>query len=281
MKLGRVFGLSLGLVYHANAFVTPQSSVQMSSTSATTTILCASNEDSSSPIAMSRREYMQNLSKLLTATTVATIATETINVPNSFAFENKISDKYDDRPKRKGPQPKDIGVGKRKDMVGEEYTGLKNCGPAPNCFCSTDDVEDDPDHSIPAWTWPENLTKKEAFGELEDALKNYKPGQDNIDGGGFKIIKVDSDKGYIYAQFEALKNGYIDDVEFAYIDGLGDNAVQVRSSSRVGYLDFGVNSKRLNYIAKTLKEKGSKGWTAPGVEYKTHKGYFMENQVSP
>ena len=188
------------------------------------------------------------------------------------AFDNNISDKYDDRPKRRGPQPKDLGVGVRKDMVGDEYTGLKPCGPAPNCFCSTDSIEDDPEHNIPAWTWPKSLDKTQAFQELEDAVKAYKPGQGNIDGGGFQIVK--SEPGYLYAQFESLKNGYIDDVEFAYIDGKGENVIQVRSSSRIGYLDFGVNAKRLNYIAKTMQ---SKGWKAPGVDPATHQNYVLQN----
>lgn len=242
--------------------------------------LCAVNDDATEEglsASMSRRNLFSGVSQLLVATSVATFT----GASNSNAFDNKISSQYDDRPKRRGPQPKDLNVGKRKDMVGEEYKGLKNCGPAPNCFCSTDDVEDDPDHSIPAWKWPQGLSKKQAFEEIEETLKVYKPGHDNIDGGGFKIVTVDTDNGYIYAQYEALKNGYIDDLEFAYIDGLDENAVQVRSSSRVGYLDFGVNSKRLNYIAKNLKEKGSPGWNAPGVDYKTHRGYFSENNISP
>ena len=54
------------------------------------------------------------------------------------------------------------------------------------------------------------------------------------------------------------------------------NEVQVRSSSRLGYLDFGVNAKRLNYIAKKMKEKG---WDARGVELKTHLGYAEENNL--
>ena len=186
-------------------------------------------------------------------------------------------------------------------MIGDEYTGLKTCGPAPNCFCSTDNLEDDPDHVIPAWKWPATIDQRQAFQQLQQVIAAYQPGQDNIDGGGFKIITFDVDpsKGYIYAQFESLKAGYIDDLEFAFIQGLGtsgsgngngngngndvsdgdgsDTYVQVRSSSRIGYLDFGVNAKRLNYIAKVLSEKG---WNAPGVEYKTHKGYFIENQVS-
>jgi uncharacterized protein (DUF1499 family) len=77
-------------------------------------------------------------------------------------------------------------------------------------------------------------------------------------------------------QFESLKNGYIDDVEFAHINDKGNNAVQVRSSSRIGYLDFGVNAKRLNYIAQDLR---AKGWTAPGVDFSVHQDYAIQNNV--
>ena len=80
----------------------------------------------------------------------------------------------------------------------------------------------------------------------------------------------------MYVQFESLKNGYIDDVEFAYIKGGigGERAIQVRSSSRVGYLDFGVNAKRLNYIAKALR---AEGWDAPDVDPLTHPDYVTQN----
>ena len=163
-------------------------------------------------------------------------------------------------------------------MVGDEYVGLKNCGAAPNCFCSTDSPEDDPDHYIPAWIWPKELDKTQAFGQLEETIKAYEPGQGGVDGGGFQIVQSDTKKGYIYTQFEALKNGYIDDFEVAYIQGApgGERAVQVRSSSRVGYLDLGVNAKRINFIAKNLR---SKGWDAVGVDYDTHRNYAIQNEV--
>ena len=197
-------------------------------------------------------------------------------VSPSNAFDNKISNQYDDRPKRHGPQPKDLGVALRKDDAGDDYPGLKPCGPAPNCFCSTDQSEIDPDHYVPAWKWPKGMTQVEAFQQLENVVKQYPPGQGNIDGGGFKVVTSDAQKGYMYIQFESLKAGYIDDVEFAVIDAFGKDSVQVRSSSRVGYLDFGVNAKRLNYIAKDLR---AKGWDAVGVEYDTHEGYFTENNI--
>ena len=86
------------------------------------------------------------------------------------------------------------------------------------------------------------------FTTLVAQVKAYEPGQGFIDGGGFQVIKeTDS---YLYVQFEALKKGYIDDVEFYMAK---DGAVQVRSGSRVGSSDFGVNAKRLNYIAAVRK----------------------------
>ena len=45
----------------------------------------------------------------------------------------------------------------------------------------------------------------------------------------------------------------------------------VRSSSRVGSTDFGVNAKRLNYIAASLREQG---WEIQEITAKTHEDYF-------
>jgi len=225
---------------------------------------------------ISRRDMMGNIGSSISSAMALSFGVGAFP-SDALAFSNKISNKYDDKPKRKGPQPKDLGVRTRKDMAGEEYPGLKECGPAPNCFCSTDNIEDDPDHSVPAWIWPASLGsdgRVAAFQQLEDTIKSYTPGQGNIDGGGFEIKTFDAEKGYLYTQFESLKAGYIDDLEFAWVDNLGEREVQVRSSSRVGYLDFGVNAKRLNYIAKILE---GKGWAAPGVDFSSHGDYAAQN----
>lgn len=138
-------------------------------------------------------------------------------------------------------------------------------------------IEDDPDHSIPAWKYPASYNQKQAFDELQTVIQSYPPGQSGVDGGGFEIKTFDANKGYMYVSFEALKNGYIDDFEAAVVNGLEDRrAVQVRSSSRVGYLDYGVNAKRLNYIAKELR---GKGWDAEGVDFNTHRRYALENEI--
>lgn len=200
------------------------------------------------------------------------LAWTSILIPTAAeAFDNKISNMYDDRPKRRGPKPPDLGVGKRTNLEGDEFVGLRGCGPAPNCFSST--IGDDEDHSLPVWLPPPNVDKEAAWTQLLEVIQSYPPGQNGVDGGGFAIQTVQPD--YIYVQFESLKTGYIDDVEFARIEGLP--GVQVRSSSRIGYLDFMVNAKRLNWLARSLRDRG---WKADGVDPKTHLFYFEENQRS-
>ena len=105
------------------------------------------------------------------------------------------------------------------------------------------------------------------MGELLETIKAYPPGQNGIDKGGFSIITASAD--YLYVQFESLKWGFIDDVEFAVTDG----EVQVRSSSRLGFLDLGVNAKRLNWISAELR---AKGWTAPAITEEDYPEYFAK-----
>ena len=67
-----------------------------------------------------------------------------------------------------------------------------------------------------------------------------------------------------------MKRGFIDDVEFA-VTNKGE--VQVRSSSHIGFLDLGVNAKRLNWISNELR---SKGWTAPAITEDNYPDYFIK-----
>ena len=148
--------------------------------------------------------------------------------------------------------------------------------------------------------YPKDHDLTMAMEDIYNVIQKYSPGQGNVDGGGFEIKKYDPKNGYIYVQFESLKNGYIDDFEAAYIIPPADvtiddndddakntssksnmntntNSIQIRSSSRVGYLDYGVNVKRINYIANELRTKY--GWTVQDVNAKTHRRYFIENEL--
>ena len=55
---------------------------------------------------------------------------------------------------------------------------------------------------------------------------------------------VDSKQDYLYAEFSTPLMGFVDDVEF-YFDGA---VIHVRSASRLGYSDLGVNRKRVEAI---------------------------------
>ena len=56
---------------------------------------------------------------------------------------------------------------------------------------------------------------------------------------------------YLWATFKTPFFGFIDDVE-ARLD-LTDNIIHIRSSSRIGYYDFGTNRKRLLNIKAKLQ----------------------------
>ena len=196
------------------------------------------------------------------------------------AFENGVPEmaQYQDRPKRRGPAPTDLGLKKRQlNQYGDMSEGpeLKLCKAAPNCFSTAGDPEFDAAFLLAPWSPPASLVSSGGVAAvskaLGDAIRSYQPGQGGIDGGGFKIVSA-LDSGYYLVQFESLKNGYIDDLELAVTD---DGAkVQVRSSSRVGFLDFGVNAKRLNFLSAKLR---AAGWDAKEITSKTHPDYFLQN----
>lgn len=61
---------------------------------------------------------------------------------------------------------------------------------------------------------------------------------------------VEETNNYLYAEFKSKLMGYVDDVEF-YRDTQA-NVVQVRSASRLGQSDLGVNRKRIEEIRSKL-----------------------------
>jgi hypothetical protein len=227
-----------------------------------------SARDRSASMVRSRREFVSLLGLgCLTAT-----------ANPAMAFENAVPEyaDYVDKPKRKGTAPKDLGLASRTinensiDADPVNFSGLRKCDGKPNCFSTTGDslledrIQTGVDTLIPAWKPPAGDSSP--FKTLVSVVKAYQPGQGFVDGGGFQVVK-ETDR-YMYVQFESLKKGYIDDVEFA----LGaDGNVMVRSGSRVGQTDFAVNSIRLNYIASALRKQG---WAIAEIDQKSHPDYF-------
>uniref|UniRef100_A0A7S2V2C7 DUF1499 domain-containing protein n=1 Tax=Fibrocapsa japonica TaxID=94617 RepID=A0A7S2V2C7_9STRA len=188
----------------------------------------------------------------------------------SPAFQNRIAPKK--YPAQPGPQPQDLGL-KNREKENEEgdiisTPSLKFCGEAPNCFSSAD--KDDKRHYLPPYQFSSTISRQQAFNDVVDVIKKYEPGQNNVDGGGFEIKS--QKPYYVYAQFESLKHAYIDDVEFYIGD---DNFVQVRTSSRLGFLDFQTNAKRINAISSALARKD--GWKTTIVDEESYPWYYGWN----
>ena len=210
------------------------------------------------------------------AAVAAALATLASAAP-ACAFSNGI---VGSSPKSRpaGPKPGDIGL--------KPNGSLRPClDGKPHCFSSTLTVGDyaadtskiGTDWLVPTWSY----TGKSVAGALTDikaAIDAYPPGRKGVDEGGFQIASVKfpeaaDDAGYVYVQFES-GGGYVDDVEFAVLNGV----VHVRTSSRLGFLDFGVNAKRYNYFASKLG--GVQGWKTTPLRERDHPIYFGQNDIA-
>lgn len=163
------------------------------------------------------------------------------------------------------------------DTTQRDVIGLRSCKGGTNCFSTTHTARFDRGvRAIEPWRFT-GKTPRAAIREVLDAVYLYPPGQQGIDGGGFQVMSFDL--YYVYAQFESLRSGSIDDLEFAIAPGTGVSANEgrllVRSSSRLGPLDYGANALRLNLIAENLRKRG--GWEAPAITSATHPGYWRAN----
>jgi uncharacterized protein (DUF1499 family) len=64
---------------------------------------------------------------------------------------------------------------------------------------------------------------------------------------------VEKDSRYLHVEFRSAVFGFVDDVEFIF--GNPPGVLHIRSASRVGYWDFGVNRRRVERIRKELTKR--------------------------
>ena len=131
-------------------------------------------------------------------------------------------------------------AGKRPQNLGVRDGKLAPCPNTPNCVCSQ---SSDAEHTIEPLTY--NSTPTEAMADLKTAIQAMK-----------KTQIITEDKNYLYAEFTSAIIGFVDDVEF-YLDE-DAKLIHVRSASRLGQSDLGVNRKRIETIRTKLKELVSK-----------------------
>lgn len=122
-------------------------------------------------------------------------------------------------------------VGTRPSNLGVHSGQLTPCPNTPNCVNSqSQDV-----HKIEPFTY--NSSEK-AINDLKTIIQSFKT----------KIIT--ETKNYLYVEFTIPIVGFVDDVEF-YLDK-GAKVIHVRSASRLGESDLGVNRKRIETIRAKL-----------------------------
>jgi uncharacterized protein (DUF1499 family) len=67
--------------------------------------------------------------------------------------------------------------------------------------------------------------------------------------GSMKRVEiVTREEGYLHAEFTSAVFRFVDDVEFSIDDR--NNVIHVRSASRLGFSDLGVNRRRVEDIRK-------------------------------
>ena len=120
-----------------------------------------------------------------------------------------------------GKKPSDLGVTDGK---------LKACPGTPNCVNSQSDDPQSKIEPLPATS----------IAEIKGVVEGME-----------KTTIVEETDNYLYAEFQSKLMGYVDDVEF-YVDSEA-NLTHVRSASRLGKSDLGVNRKRVEEIRSKLK----------------------------
>src|SRR4249919_2974615 len=132
-------------------------------------------------------------------------------------------------------------AGERPDGLGLRDGRLAPCKPSPNCVASQTDRAADPAHYVA----PLALRGDPA------------PGWDAIVAivrAGPRVQIVVVRPGYLHAEYASRVFGFVDDVELA-LDPVA-KLVHVRSASRLGYGDFGVNRARIEDLRARVAAAG-------------------------
>jgi uncharacterized protein (DUF1499 family) len=107
---------------------------------------------------------------------------------------------------------------------------LSPCPKSPNCVSS---LSEDKSHQVEPLTY--NTTLEEARERLISVVNSMNRSE---------IVTVENN--YLHATFTSFLCRFVDDVEFSF--EAGKKLIDVRSASRTGYYDLGVNRTRVEEI---------------------------------
>lgn len=129
-------------------------------------------------------------------------------------------------------------AGKRPTNLGVQSGRLAPCPGTPNCVCSDDN---DAGHAIAPLTF--QSTPAAAIAQLKQIISGME-----------RTTIVTESADYLYAEFKSKLMGFVDDVEF-YADA-ATRTIHVRSASRLGQSDLGVNRQRIDAIRNQFQGAG-------------------------
>lgn len=124
-----------------------------------------------------------------------------------------------------GSRPPGLG------LVGER---LGDCPSSPNCVSSE---SSDPGHHI------------DALGLAGSREDGWKAARDAVAAMPRTRIVTEKD-GYLHAECTSALMRFVDDLELHLAPG--ENAIGVRSASRLGYSDMGVNRRRVESLRSAM-----------------------------
>jgi uncharacterized protein (DUF1499 family) len=128
-------------------------------------------------------------------------------------------------------------AGRRPDNLGAKEGRLAPCKRSPNCVSSQAD-RGDAEHYI------EPIQFR---GTTVQAMVAAKRAVDLMERS--TIVREES--GYLYAEFHSKLLGYVDDLELVFDANAG--LLHVRSASRLGRRDFGVNRARVEKLRRLIE----------------------------
>ncbi len=114
---------------------------------------------------------------------------------------------------------------------------LKTCPKSPNCVSSQ---AGDPEHAIAPIAY--SGSRAEAYALLKKVLAEMK-----------RTTIVAEKEDYLHAEVKSLIFRFVDDVEFYF--PAAEKVIHVRSASRVGNSDMGVNRKRVEEIRRRFNRQ--------------------------
>jgi uncharacterized protein (DUF1499 family) len=131
-------------------------------------------------------------------------------------------------------------AGKRPQNLGYQAGRLAPCKRSPNCVSSQADPQDERHYIAPI------ALKGNASGNVIAAVRKAVESMP-------RTTVVQLEPGYLYAEFRSKLMGFVDDVEFLADPARG--VVHVRSASRLGRRDFGVNRSRVEKLRALLEKR--------------------------